>query len=84
MRRDCGRCVPKFTFQSVSVLLQELIRLPSIVNLEVFLRKFSDNYFQLGLREKQLQATDVRLHVCLSGVNFRDSTERKKGKYAVN
>jgi len=75
MRRDCGRSVPKFAFQSVSFLLQELIRLPSIVNLEVFLRKFSDNYFQFGLREKQLQATDVRLLVCLSGVNFRDSTE---------
>jgi len=52
MRRDCGRSVPNFAFQSVSVLLQELIRLPSIVNLEVFIRKFSDNYFQLGLREK--------------------------------
>jgi len=51
------RQVPKFVLHSVSVLLQELIRLPSIVNLGVFLRKFSDNYFQLGLREKQRKTT---------------------------
>jgi hypothetical protein len=57
MRPDCGGNVPKCAVQSSSVLLQALLRLTSIVNLELFLSTLSDNYFEIGLSGKQRKTT---------------------------